>query len=125
VKLFFRFLAVATVGRLEKKSSSSFFQGLERLLCPPLPIPADVTRECLEKREIVFYMFFMCFNTRVGSSSEKEIQVNAEETMVWEGEVALRVFPAETTARSSLGSREGAEGRQKGKKREGEEIEKR
>lgn len=70
-------------------------------------------------------MFFMCFNTRVGSSSEKEIQVNAEETMVWEGEVALRVFPAETTARSSLGSREGAEGRQKGKKREGEEIEKR
>lgn len=23
----------------------------------------DMTRECLEKREMVFYMFFMCFNT--------------------------------------------------------------
>lgn len=27
------------------------------------PRTDDMTRECLEKREMVFYMFFMCFNT--------------------------------------------------------------
>ena len=31
---------------------------------PPSKLSTDdMTRECLEKREMVFYMFFMCFNT--------------------------------------------------------------
>lgn len=34
--------------------------------------PSDMTRECLEKREMVFYMFFMCFNARGGGQGVGE-----------------------------------------------------